>query len=407
MSEETFDECIICGEPLKTRILLPCDHYNFCIKCFERLSLCYQDKKCPFCQREVTSDPIITHAKQLGTYATESLKRRQHDNFYHVFFDTKEDIKAVANLRKVTCQECGEMFNTFGQLKNHVEKTHKKQVCQICFESKRFLPCEATLYTKQQYRFHIPQHPKCPVCKFVGFDQNILNVHMRENHFRCDICAAQGKESWFESLELIEVHFHTDHFACEDPMCVMQGFIVFATKTELLMHKIQVHGAKPSILNEAKDEDEKEPKDDEDVHQRHLDSKKKFKAATKREFAGQPKKSFDLENIIYQVDNRKISVSDFCEQYKKITGESADKLFVETVSIIFTPEIRAEVVKGLQGIRGCTVPKMQEMKENFPTLDEKKEEEKVDAIPVPLPLPQRPRNDRKPKKPKKIIVSMF
>jgi hypothetical protein len=89
--------------------------------------------------------------------------------------------------------------------------------------------------------------------------------------------------------------------------------------------------------------------------------KKRFKAAIKREFANEPKKCFDLENIIYQINNNKLSVSDFCEQYKKIAGDSANKLFVETVSVVFDPEIRVEVVKGLQDIRSCSIPRMHVM----------------------------------------------
>ena len=401
-----FGECLICGEPITVRILLPCNHTNFCVKCYETLALCYNERKCPFCQKEVTQDPIITHAPELESYEKESQKRRQHDPNYHVYFDDRSDIALVAGFRRITCHDCNALCTSFGALKNHAAKEHKKQVCKICFDSKRFLPCDTELYTKNQFREHMKLHPTCPCCPYVAFDHDTLTAHLRENHFRCDICAAAGKIVWFATLELIEVHFHEEHYACENPLCVMQGFIVFATKMELLMHQVNVHGADPSILDDVKDDkdvstDPEVEVSPEEVRKKRSDAKRRLKAALRREFGDDKAKISNIEDLCYKVDHKRMSVGKFCDIYNKVAGEAASRLFVEVCAAIFTPDIRAKVVKELQGIRGCTVPRSLSFEVDYPSLTPAQ----TPAPPSPQYHP--PRNDRRNKKPKRVVLTNF
>lgn len=76
---------------------------------------------------------------------------------------------------------------------------------------------------------------------------------------------------WFANLDLLQVHLHENHFACEDPNCIQQGFIAFATEFELQMHQIQVHGAKiPLTIDFKEDNDQKKMPDYREEHRKRI-----------------------------------------------------------------------------------------------------------------------------------------
>lgn len=351
---DSFGDCLICGDPIKRKILLPCNHCNFCLKCYETMVMCYNEKKCPFCQREVESDPIVSTSKELGSYEDEIKKRRPHDEFYHVYYDSKEDIQEVSGFRKIVCCDCHTVCPNFQTLKGHTRKLHKKEPCEICFDSKCFLPCDTPLYDRQQLKEHMKQHPKCPCCKHIAFDGNTLKKHLQENHFKCDICESLGKDMWFETIELIQVHFHTDHYACENPYCVEQGFIVFATKRELIQHQIEVHKALKSLLKKCKEEIPQEELD-ETFAVRHMRTINRLKQSLKTYYPNDKNKANAIEKLISDLDKTVLTPDDFCDKYKTISGENASKLFVDVVAAISNPDTRALVVKNLDGIRTCSV----------------------------------------------------
>lgn len=395
---QSFGDCIICGDLITTRILLPCNHSSFCIKCYYTLLNCYNESKCPFCQKEVTSDPICSSKQDLEQYNVEILKHYQHDINHHVYFDNNSIIRQIASFKRITCPDCKSISMNFGSLENHVKKEHNKNVCRICFDSQRFLPSEISSYTNEEFNIHKKLHPECTCCKTIAFDQDSLSKHMRENHFRCEICAKAGKILWFENIDLIQVHFHEYHYACENPLCVMQGFIVFATKAELLLHKVNVHDADPSILVEDIDNKPKmeiEVDEGPNRHERHRESKKRLFSNLKKEFNGNVRKCLDFQDLIYRVDNEMIPVEIFCQRIREFATQIVcDKLFPDIVASITHPDIRKEVVKKYQGVESTNLSKIDD---EFPSFETAAKPE------APKPAPHKPQKSKK--KAKKIVLN--
>lgn len=394
ISMSSFGECIICGNPITTRVLLPCNHSNFCLKCYETLVYCYNEAKCPFCQKEIESDPVCTANPHLDGYEIERLKPYQHDQNFHIFFDDPEIICELDSYTRITCPDCHALFNNFSTLRSHVNEKHNKMVCKICFDSNRFLPSDISLYTREEFEIHKKQHPKCSCCDHIAFDQDSLSKHMREAHFRCEICANAGKILWFPTIELIQVHFHEKHYACEDPLCVMQGFIVFSTKIEYLLHQINVHNADPSILND-QIENKPQVEDQSDYpsfRARHTENMNRLLNKLNSE---QNVNAKQLLSLIEDVDKHNITADTFCSEIRKLlTNQISDKLFPDIVSVILAPKVRNEVVRSYQGIKEV---KKQLDHNEYPTFEETKAPE------PPKPVHQRNQTGSK-KKPKKIVL---
>ena len=370
-ADDVIEDCLICLEPLTRRVLLPCGHSPACLRCFVTYNLCYGKRICPFCQREINDDPIITDSSANSTYGLELFKGYKHDTNFHFYFKDPAVIEELKSYQKFKCPKCGETLKNFKVLTQHL-KSHKMTTCKICYNAKRFLPSQTPVFAQNEIKKHLKQHPKCPVCPFTAFDQSQLNEHMRENHFRCEICAEQGKILWFENLELLQVHLHSQHYACEDPLCVEQGFIAFATEFELQMHQINVHGAKIPLTLDFKEEAQQKEPDFRNEHRKRINQAKKKLGQVLKSTLQNETDSQSVFTLIQNLQNQKVSVHKFLKELNKICGESTDGLFCDVVAAIGNPRIRASVVKARQGIRPCRVPNsysMPHMSQNYPTID--------------------------------------
>ncbi|OHT02882.1 Zinc finger, C2H2 type family protein [Tritrichomonas foetus] len=416
MTEEVIEDCLICLEPMTRRVLLPCGHSPACLRCFITFNQCYGKRMCPFCQREISDDPIVTDSPVNMSYTTELFLDYKHDHEFHVFYKNPAVIDELKQYSKFKCQTCGFNARNFNTLSNHL-KAHKLNTCKICHTANRFLPSQTPTYTQPEFKKHLKQHPKCPVCPFIAFDQSGLSEHMRENHFRCDICAEQGKILWFENLDLIQVHFHTEHFACTDPMCVQQGFIVFATEVELQMHRMNVHDDKTPIHLDFKEEKPKREPDYRAEHKKRIQAaKKKLGNSLRNHLQNDNDKCQKVFNLLDKLQTKKISVHNFLKQFHAICGESADILFCDVVAAIGSAPIRSELVKARTGIRPCRLPNsyslpMMEHKNDFPSIENEAQQRppppppaqpEQKSIPKPKPQQQGPK-----KKPKKVIITSF
>lgn len=358
MSEETIEDCLICLEPMKQRVLLPCGHSPACLRCFVTYNQCYGKRICPFCQREITAgDPIIIDSPVTMNYADELKKNYQHDDEFHFYYKNPKAIKELKSFQIYKCKNCGYVGKNYGALHQHLKRSHQQFICKICHNANRFLPSEIPSYSHNEFQKHMKQHPTCPVCPFIAFDHSQLTEHMRDNHFRCDICADQGNILWFATLDLIQVHFHTCHFACEDPMCVQQGFIVFATEFELQMHRSTVHGDKsPIILDFNQPPPAPKPDYKNEHKQRVIQANKKLRKALQAALNKNEEKIQQIFQLITQVQNKQVSVHNFLQQISDICEDASDGLFCNIVAAIGNPHIRACVVKAHQGIRPCKLP---------------------------------------------------
>ena len=364
---DIIEDCLICLEPLTKRLLLPCNHSPTCVKCFITYNSCYGKRICPFCQREVNSDPIVTDSLSNSTYEEELQKGYKHDNQFHIFYKDQSVIDELKSFQQYQCKKCNETFKNFYLLNKHL-KTHKMTTCKICHNSKRFLPSQTPQFTQNEIKRHLHQHPKCPVCPFTAFDQCQLNEHMRENHFRCEICADQGKILWFPNLDLLQVHLHTHHYACEDPMCVQQGVIAFATEFELQMHQIKVHGAKIPLTVDFKDnEAEQNEVDYKSEHRRRITLAKKKLGQTLRNVLHNQKDVQSVFDSLQDLQTQKISVKQFLTQLNQVCQKSTDAVFCDVVAAIGNARIRASVIKERQGINQNNDQNCH--KQNYPTIN--------------------------------------
>lgn len=412
---ETIEDCLICLEPLKRRVLLPCNHSPTCIKCFITYNMCYGKRICPFCQSEINSDPIITDSIIDTTYDQELKdKAYKHDDQYHVYYQDQSVIDELHSYQRYKCQRCGELFQKYFQLTQHL-KTHKMTTCKICHHSHRFLPSQTPEFSHNSIKKHIKQHPNCPVCSFTAFDQSQLNEHMRENHFRCEICAEQGKILWFENLDLLQIHLHTNHFTCDHPQCVQQGFIAFATEFELQMHQIQVHGAKIHLTIDFKDDvDGKKVTDYRDEHRQRIFLAKKKLGQTLRNVFRNENLIQSVFDMLHNVQNQKMSVHQFIQQLNKTCGNKTDAVFCDVVAAISNPRVRANVIKERQGLNRISSPKIsREMNQNFPTIINNENdandnsEETVKSVDNNVKKSQLNNHNGGKKKQKKIVISSF
>ena len=407
MEKETIENCLICLEPLTRRVLLPCGHSPACLRCFFTYLHNYGKRNCPFCQLPVVDDPIVTDSEVSGSYSRELFHDYKHNTDFGVFYKDPAVISELESYQQFKCPMCSFKAKTFGILTKHV-RTHNCVTCKICNDTQMFLPSQTQVFTHAEYKKHMKRHPKCPVCSFIAFDQSSLNEHMRDKHFRCDICAEQGKILWFASMDLLQVHFHSQHFACEDPMCVEQGFIVFATEMELQIHRMTVHNDRSTLMVDFKEEEkQKQPNFNAEHKKRILAAKKKL-GSLLRKYLNDERKYNMVYSLIDKLQKNQITAEHFLNKFEEICEEHANILFCDVVAAIGNSKARAELVKTRQGIRPCPVFNVysQPVTGDFPTIPPSNEASNNHHSPSPPPRQQKPQNGPK-KKPKKIIITSF
>ena len=108
------------------------------------------------------------------------------------------------------------------------------------------------MFTDQELKAHIvgkpssddnssdSGHPECKFCDRAFFSSDILWEHMETTHDSCFICRQnpQTKYEYFENYRHLNKHYKSKHFVCNDPSCLSERDIVFATDIELQSHKV-------------------------------------------------------------------------------------------------------------------------------------------------------------------------
>ncbi|KAA8576685.1 hypothetical protein EYC84_006762 [Monilinia fructicola] len=89
-------------------------------------------------------------------------------------------------------------------------------------------------------------HPLCSFCgqRFYGDDE--LFLHCRDKHERCHVCdrlSNNGQPHYYVDYSSLSQHFRKDHFPCNEPECLEQKLIFFATEMDLKAHQLEVHGS--------------------------------------------------------------------------------------------------------------------------------------------------------------------
>ena len=68
-------------------------------------------------------------------------------------------------------------------------------------------------------------HPLCEFCQARWVDSDALFRHLRQDHFFCHFCDADGKQVYFDSYDKgLREHFKQEHYLCEEGDCVNEQF---------------------------------------------------------------------------------------------------------------------------------------------------------------------------------------
>ena len=353
-------ECSICGNQILQRTLLPCGHSSVCFPCFLSLTQCFHQNFCPICQKEYTQDPIILATSLNFNYQDEFNKHYPHDDTFHFYYSDSLILSLVQDLLQFHCPICKKVYKTFDNFSKHLSKHPKEHLitCKICYESNHFLPCYNPIFPSQSEisHSHFHSHPTCPICSYHAFDYHSLELHCKESHVRCNICATQDQIIWFMNHEDLYQHCKLHHFVCPHKFCDA----VFGDYLELQHHLSQIHKEQISyeleintrgseIVNEAIESEELIIRTNQ-IKQR----KKQLKQIATNDFQDQNKVKF-LFDLMKQLNNKVLSVTEFLEKYDQLCGEWAQGLFIHTAAAIENPQIRAEIVKIRLGSGSCAL----------------------------------------------------
>lgn len=377
-------DCIICSEPIDFSVLLPCDHCDICLKCFQTLRMCYKKSECPICQEEFTASPIITEKPPPLKYLDEIKDNYIFDKEFKVFYKDPEVLDQLRAFNQYVCPACGEWFTNRKSFGLHLNQ-HKLILCKTCMKTGRFLNIDAQIFDQKSFQFHLKQHPKCTCCQFQGFDAKELTDHMIDKHYRCDLCANHDKIIWLKDIDAVRDHNLKCHFPCTEDICFETGLIVFDSILELQLHQIQVHGRKIPVSFDHRDAGE----EDEVARRRReqRENKERRQALFNRlrsrahEALG-PNGVKAILAMLTDLDERHISPKEFVDHYSRFCGKTtADLLFTDTVALIYSPMLRSQVVRLFEGYKTGAATRNRTMDAEFPSLDA------ISGPPPPRPAP--------------------
>ncbi|EGN95836.1 hypothetical protein SERLA73DRAFT_162550 [Serpula lacrymans var. lacrymans S7.3] len=254
--------CWICAEPVKYYSVSACNHRT-CHVCALRLRALYKKLDCTFC-KEPQPNAIFTVSPDalFSSYTPESIPHK--DSKLSIFFETEDMMAETLILLRFNCPDpdCDYTGTGWGDLKLHVRALHGKVICDLCIRFKKVFAHEHALYLPNVLPLHLPSmphrshkqmpkeqidggtHPLCEFCRECFFSEDELYAHMRERHEECFVCKRnEVRDQYFQNYDSLERHFTNAHFACNQPQCLAQKFVVFGSAMDLKAHMVEVHGA--------------------------------------------------------------------------------------------------------------------------------------------------------------------
>ncbi|KAL9555386.1 hypothetical protein MBANPS3_002385 [Mucor bainieri] len=120
--------CFICTEPIKTFAVAPCDHRT-CHKCTLRLRALYETRNCAYCKAEQKVVIFTQDAEKPFDNYNEN-ETPFTDKKLSIKFETQDMYKEAMHMLEYNCPHagCPETFKNWGELKQHVRKTHSLNI---------------------------------------------------------------------------------------------------------------------------------------------------------------------------------------------------------------------------------------------------------------------------------------
>lgn len=209
--------------------------------------------KCPFCN--AICNIVILTDKQDSTFESFDLKKiiEQQGG---IFFENKAIQAQVEEYNMLKCPviKCSDTTAYHGMqvLRRHLKDVHKRFYCDICLEHRTLTFKEQKLFTNAQLERHMKYgdvddeknviffHPYCKFCDRYFYDEDMIIKHIREDHYKCDLCDVDRKYFFFNKYENLERHYNMSHYLCQEELC-RKSHVVFRTSYELEHHMLKTH----------------------------------------------------------------------------------------------------------------------------------------------------------------------
>lgn len=228
----------VCGEELAERCIYKCGH-ALCPKCTLKLRVLMKDRNCPYCRLE---SPTVAVVDPSPSKKFEDAHIDLHR--FGMFIETDALKHLVQHILNYPCPKCSKEQGGRKQLKDHIQKAHHLQLCDVCARNMtQFSEDYATYNSKQLASHQKKSHIRCKYCDYTFYSQEDFSRHCRKEHEYCFICERQDPmhPKYFPSYEKLRDHYQAEHFMCDVQSCIEDRHIVFGSKAELRNHMIEAH----------------------------------------------------------------------------------------------------------------------------------------------------------------------
>lgn len=253
--------CFICASDVEHNAVAPCNHRT-CHICALRMRALYKTKDCVHCR---TPSPFVIFTdnatKNYEDFSDEDISNT--DPNIGIRYESNDIQEDTLLLLRYNCPDstCDTACRGWPDLHRHVRSIHQKKMCDLCTRHKKVFTHEHELFADKELEKHMRKgddnpgaldqtgfkgHPLCSFCgqRFYGDDE--LFLHCREKHERCHVCdqlSNNGQPHYYVDYNSLSQHLRKDHFPCNEPECLEQKFIFFATEIDLKAHQLDVHGS--------------------------------------------------------------------------------------------------------------------------------------------------------------------
>uniref|UniRef100_A0A8C4QG68 RING-type E3 ubiquitin transferase n=1 Tax=Eptatretus burgeri TaxID=7764 RepID=A0A8C4QG68_EPTBU len=242
--------CVVCCQDMNVVAMGSCDH-PVCLACSVKMRVLCGQPYCAVCRLHLdkvfitrTPTPFVSLDPRTGI----------SENEYGFSFCDGDLYAKFKALLSHTCPLCPKLqpFGTLGQLQAHMRRVHDLHACDLCLKHLKIFTHERRWYSRQDLAQHRRSgdtqdrshrgHPLCQFCSVRFLDNDELLRHLRQNHYYCHFCDADGSNEYYSDYESLKDHFRRAHFLCEEGECAHEQFThAFRSEIDLRAHRATVH----------------------------------------------------------------------------------------------------------------------------------------------------------------------
>lgn len=253
--------CSVCCDDIQLYAVGPCNHRAMCHLCSLRMRALSDHTYCVMCRHDC--ETVVFTKDATSAFPDLPVEGKPFDKKLKIYYASTAIFKEVQDLFRASCQICisnnekdTQHFPNMRLLKEHLKKEHEMFLCELCLSHLKIFLSEQKLYTRKDLAKHrmfgdagsssFKGHPVCAFCKLHFYGDEELFVHLRDKHFRCDICLRDDPTSqhvYYPDYPELKRHFEKEHIMCEDEECEAKKFVVFATEIDYKAHVAEEHTA--------------------------------------------------------------------------------------------------------------------------------------------------------------------